>query len=565
MGTLLNHFEHAHLETLDPPVWQGELSLKFKGGALTSQAHTKMMNRRCELLLRDAEMLQVIMHSFGETDLLDKMPAVKNVPVWDVQGHIKSKQSNLTARALDRAWKLLLLNQSHDIISGSSIHWVYEDCRIDYLNIEAIALAVRNKAMKKLSRLIETNGLTDPIVVFNSLAQTRHEVVELPAGDLAMVTVPQCGYTVIPAKSEGKLPSGITAVTVDHTEDGYSIFNGLLTLEVDHSGLITSLYDVENSREVVAENSVANLFQLHKDYPNSQDAGEMDFFYNESLENLSDHGIVSIVQQTDLRVVIHVSRAFGQSQIEQDIIIDANSRRIDFKTEVDWQERDRLLKVSFPVDVSSYRASYETQYGHVERSTHDNTSWDVANFEVPAQKWADLSESGYGVALLNDCKYGYDIKGSNMRLTLLRATGAPDPEADRGVHQFTYSLLPHLGSLQEGGVIEQAYALNIPLVLQETDEHVGDLPSEQSFFAVNKPGVFIEAIKKAERTDDTVVRIYEAYQSRGEVSLTSSIHRESSVSELDLMENKISEISANSGEVTMNIKPFEIKTIQFNS
>lgn len=564
IGTVLDFFEHAHLDNLDPPVWKGELYLDLHGGSLTSQAYTKMMNRRCELLLRDAEMLQVIMQALGETDLLDKMPATKNVPIWDVQGHIKAKQSNLTARALDRAWKLLLLNQSHHIIPGSSIHWVYEDCRIDYSNIEAIALAVRNTAMKKLSGLIETKGLTDPVVIFNSLAQIRHEVVELPEGDLAMVTVPQCGYVVIPAKSEGILPEGLTAVNVESTEDGVTIYNGLITLKIDHSGLITSLYDVENSREIIAEYSVANLFQLHKDYPNSQNAHDVDLFYNESVENLSDHGIVSIGQDTDLRVVIHVSRAFGQSQIEQDIVIDAGSCRIDFKTEVDWQERARLLKVSFPVDVSSYRASYETQYGHVERSTHDNTSWDVANFEVPAQKWADLSESDYGVALLNDCKYGYDIKANEMRLTLLKAGNAPDPEADRGVHRFTYSLLPHRGSLQDGGVIEQAYALNVPLVLQQTDEHVGDLPPVQSFFSVNRPGVFIEAVKKAERTDDAVVRVYEAYQSRGEVSIISSLHRESTAAELDLMENKLSEISANNGEVTMNIKPFEIKTIQFN-
>ncbi|MFT5905572.1 MAG: alpha-mannosidase [Cryomorphaceae bacterium] len=565
MGTLLDFFEHALLDVTEPPVWKGELHLEIHGGELTSQAYAKMMNRRCELLLRDAEMLQVIMQELGENDLLGRMPATKNVPVWDFQGHIKAKQSNLTARALDRAWKLLLLNQSHHVISGSSIHWVYEDCRIDYSNIEAIALAVRNLAMKKLSDMIETKGLEDPVVIFNSLAQIRHEVVELPAGDLALVTVPQCGYAVIPAKTEEILPEGLTAVTVESTEDGYSIYNGLITLEVNHSGLITSLYDVENSREIIADYSVANLFQLHQDYPNSQNAGDVDFFYNESVENLSDHGIASIAQDTDLRVVIHVSRAFGQSQIEQDIVIDAGSRRIDFKTEVDWQERNRLLKVSFPVAISSYRASFETQYGHVERSTHDNTSWDAAKFEVPAHKWADLSESGYGVALLNDCKYGYDIKGSNMRLTLLKAASAPDPEADRGVHQFTYSLLPHLGSLQEGGVIEQAYALNVPLVLQQTDEHVGDLPPEQSFFAVNRPGVFIEAVKKAERTDDAVVRVYDGYQSRGEVSIISSLHCESTVSELDLMENKLHDISSNNGEVTLKIKPFEIRTIQFNS
>ncbi len=485
--------------------------------------------------------------------------------MWDFQGSIKSKQGNLTARALDRAWKLLLLNQSHHIISGSSIHWVYEDCRVDYSNIETIALAVRNAAMKKLSGMIDTKGLADPVVLFNSLAQVRHEVVELPSGDLAFATVPQCGYAVISADSGGHLPEDSIVVNMDHTEEGYTVYNGIISMKIDHSGLITSLYDVENSREIIAEYSVANLFQLHKDYPNRAGSRDVGYFYNESVENLTDHGVVSIIQHTDLRVVIHVSRAFGQSQIEQDIVIDAGSRRVDFKTEVDWQERDRLLKVSFPVAVTSDRASYETQYGHVERPTHENTSQDAAMFEVPAHKWADLSESDFGVALLNNCKYGYDIKGNNMRLTLLKASNAPDSEADRGVHQFTYSLLPHRGTLQEGKVIEQAYALNVPLVSQQTNEHTGDLASEQSFFAVSRSGVFVEAVKKAERTDDAVIRVYEAYQSRGEVSITSSLHRDAAVSELDLMENITGDILANNGELTLHIKPFEIRTIQFNS
>ena len=568
IGTLLDFFEHALLDTSEPPVWRGEIHQGQNGGAFTSQAFTKMMNRRCEFLLRDAEMLQVIMNQLGEIDLLTKMPAIDKVPLWDVQGNIKAKQGNLTARALDRAWKLLLLNQSHHIISGSSIHWVYEDCRIDYANIEAIALAVRNTAMKKLSDLVATNDLTDPVVIFNSLAQIRHEVVDLPSGELALVTVPQCGYTVISSDSKGNLPEGYAAVKVESTDEGFTIFNGLITLEINHSGLITSLYDVENSREVLADYSVANVFQLHKDYPNSRSAGDLDFFYNETVENLTDHGIVNIVHQSSLRAVIHVSRAFGQSQIEQDIVINAGSRRVDFKTEVDWQERDRLLKVCFPVNVMSHRASYETQFGHVERSTHENTAQDVAQFEVPAQKWADLSEADYGVALMNDCKYGYDIKGNNMRLTLLKSATSPDPEADRGVHQFTYSIFPHRGSLQDGGVIEEAYALNVPLLLQKTDKHDGTLPLEKSFFSVNRAGVFIEAVKLAERSvdaGDTIIRLYEAYQSRGEVSIISSLHRESSAAEMDLLENKMNDIGAENGEVIIKIKPFEIRTIQFNA
>ena len=231
---------------------------------------------------------------------------------------------------------------------------------------------------------------------------------------------------------------------------------------------------------------------------------------------------------------------------------------------MDWQERDRLLKVAFPVDVSSYRASYEIQYGHVERSTHDNTSWDVAKFEVPAHKWADLSESDYGVALLNDCKYAYDIDGCVMRLTLLKAANAPDPVADQGVHHFTYSIFPHEGSLQEGGVIEEAYSLNVPLITQETDQHTGSLSSEKSYFAVDRPGVFIEAVKKAEKTDDVIMRFYEGYQSRGTVNISTNLGENKTISEVDMLERNPTPLDSKNGATEMKIKPFEIKTIQIS-
>lgn len=563
MGTVSHFCEQAKVNAVDPPVWQGELYVESHRGSYTSQAYVKMMNRRCELLLRDAEMLQVIMQALGEDDLLDKMPAVENVPMWDVQGHIKAKKSNLTARALDRAWKLLLLNQGYDILPGSSIHWVYEDSRIDYSNIETIALAVRDAGMKKLCDVVDTSDLAEPVVVFNSLSHVRYEVVEIDEGKLAMVTAPQCGYTVISQDAIGTLADGVAAVTVECSDVGYIIQNGMILLEIDHNGLIARFFDLENYREVLVADSVGNLFQLHKDFPNKWNALDIDSFYKDNVEGLDGHGVVSITMNTDLRVVVHVSRAFGDSQIEQDIIIDAGSRRVDFKTEVDWQERNKLLKVSFPVDISSSRASYDVQYGHVERATHTNSPWGVEKFEVPAQKWADLSEADYGVALLNNSKYGYNIQGNNLRLTLLKAANAPDPKADRGVHQFTYSLLPHRSTLQAGEVIEQAYALNVPLVLQKTDPHAGELPQVKSFFSVNKPGVVIEAVKRAERTNAAVVRIYEAYQTRGEVSLTSSIHTEASASEVDMMEDALSEVESYGGEVTINIKPFEIKTIQF--
>ncbi len=564
IGTVVDFFEKAKVDAIDLPLWKGELYLELHRGTLTSQAYTKMMNRRCEFLLRDAEMLQVIASSLGVDELLGALPAEENVPVWDIEGCISEKSNNLTKRALDRAWKTLLLNQFHDIIPGSSIHWVYGDCKIDYANVEEAALAVREAGLDVLAQKVSTLGVEQPVLVFNSLAQERAEVVELPSGELGFVNTPQCGYSVVSDLGEN-LTDNLQAVSVCEEAGVISVTNGLMKFEVNELGLITSLLDIENDREVLLEGEHANLFQLHKDYPNRWNAWDVDFFYKETVENLTQGATVAVVHASDLRCVVHVTRRFGKnggSIIEQDIVMNAGSRRVDFVTEVDWQESDRLLKVAFPVDVKSYRASYEIQYGHVERSTHDNTSWDVAKFEVPAHKWADLSESDYGVALLNNCKYAYDIDGSVMRLTLLKAGNAPDPEADRGVHHFTYSIFPHSGSLQDGGVIEEAYALNVPLVCHSTDEHDGELEQKKSFFSVDKPGVYIEAIKQAEKSDDTIVRIYEGHQTRGVVNVcVGQLYEE--VSEVNMLECAPVGLELSEGKIELQITPFEIKTLSF--
>jgi alpha-mannosidase len=198
----------------------------------------------------------------------------------------------------------------------------------------------------------------------------------------------------------------------------------------------------------------------------------------------------------------------------------AGSPRIDFSTEVEWRESQKLLKVAFPLNIYAHKATYEIQFGHLERANHVNTSWEMGKFEVCAQKWADLSEAGYGVALLNDCKYGHDIQGNVMRLSLLRAPNSPDPLADRGRHQFTYALFPHLGDLREGRVVEQAYALNMPLIVREMSPANGSLPPSHSFFLVDRPGVVVEAVKVAEDGRAIIVRLYESEGGRGPLTVT---------------------------------------------
>jgi alpha-mannosidase len=288
----------------------------------------------------------------------------------------------------------------------------------------------------------------------------------------------------------------------------------------------------------------------------------VDVFHKEKYQVLNEVEKVELIKSGPLRASVKVARHFGQSRIEQQIVLCADSARIDFPTEVDWQENQKFLKVAFPVAIRAMNATYEIQYGHLERPTHTNTSWDLARFEVCAQKWADLSETGYGVALLNDCKYGHDIHGDVMTLSLLRAPVSPDPLADRGHHQFVYALLPHAGNFKEGRVIEEAYALNVPLVVKELKPKAGSLPATHSFFRLDRANVIIEAIKVAEDGDGLVVRLYETSGARGPVTLTTSLPLRK-VWMADLLENNLKSLPFAKGRVRLDLQPFEIVTLKF--
>ena len=299
-----------------------------------------------------------------------------------------------------------------------------------------------------------------------------------------------------------------------------SLENDHLRLELDDHGLVSSLYDKSAGRQVLAPEARGNRFQLHPDYPNFYDAWDIDRFALDRSVDLDGVDSVEVVEPGPLRAGIRIIRSFGDSVLTQVIRLDAGSCAVEFDTEVEWHETNRLLKVAFPVDVRSLRATYEIQYGHVERPTHANTSWDVARFEVCAHKWADLSEPGYGVALLNDSKYGYDIAGNVIRLSLLRATTWPDPEADRGHHHFVYRLLPHVGDLRQAGVIDAGYDLNVPIRTVTTSAHRGPLEPDGSLLSVDAPHVVVEAVKRpGEHPGGLVVRLYDAWGRRGPVTL----------------------------------------------
>jgi len=373
---------------------------------------------------------------------------------------------------------------------------------------------------------------------------------------LVPVAVPAGGYQVVDlVTGPSAQPAGV------HVGPGW-LENSLLRVELDDRGLLCSITDKVARREVLAPGTRGNLLQLHPDYPNFYDAWDIDRFTFDQAVDIDQVESVETVESGPLRAGVRLVRRFGDSVITQVIRLEADSRLIRFDTEVEWQETNRLLKVAFPVAVRSLRATYEIQYGHVERPTHDNTSWDTARFEVCAHKWADLSEPGYGVALLNEAKYGYDISANVLRLSLLRSSTWPDPVADRGHHAFTYGLLPHPGDLREAGVIDAGYDLNVPLETVATTPHQGTAPPSASLVWVDADHVVVEVVKLAEDgSGSLIVRLYEAWGRRGPVTLTVPGPL-GGAAVCDLLERELADLPVDGDSIALELAPFEIATLR---
>ncbi|RYD31761.1 MAG: alpha-mannosidase, partial [Verrucomicrobiaceae bacterium] len=430
--------------------------------------------------------------------------------------HGPAKEGSTTAKALDRAWKLVLLNQFHDILPGSSIGRVYQDSRRDYEVIERIALTVRGAA---LERLVAGGGgghghsgadnqpqeeKSGHWTVFNTLAQERTEIITLPDGTHRPVTVPSCGYAVVEAGA-GTAPSPAEEITLTENAGAWILANALLRLELAADGTLTSVRDLgAGGREVLS--GPGNELHLLRDYPNRWNAWDIEASAMEDFEVVGRGAEIRVLESGPLLAALEIVRSFGASRVTQRLVLRAGSRRVDFETTVDWRERHRVLKVSFPLAVRTDHAVCEIQNGHVSRAVHRNTSWDAARFEIPVQQWISLNESGYGVALLNNGIFGCDVEHSRVRLTLLKAGSAPDPDADRGVHSRLFSLFPHPGTPQSGGVAAEAMALNVPL-LAVPGAISG--PTAQSWLSFDHPGVRVDAFKRAEDGQGVVLRIHE--------------------------------------------------------
>lgn len=501
------------------PRWVGELYLEFHRGTYTSVAKNKKNNRKSEFAAYTAEQLSVI------SGILN--------------GNAYPK------RELDECWKLILLNQFHDIIPGSSIKEVYIDSDLQYAHIQK-KLGEITEA--QLSHIADGIDREKGIVVYNPNSFVMSSNVFYNGKCCYADNVPPMGwrcFKTLPAEN-----------TIKVTKK--SIESNFYKIVFDDHLNIVSLFDKENNREIIKKSCAGNSLEAFEDLPYQFDNWELSPYYKQKKWLITDVSEVMPIND-GVRAGLYIKRSFLNSITEQKIYVYENSRRIDFETEIDWKEKHIVLKAAFPFNIHSDVADYETQFGYIQRSTHENTSYDAAKFEVCAHKYADISEDDYGVAILNDCKYGYNTEGSTMKLTLLKCGTDPNPDADREKHSFKYCIYPHAGNHKNGGVIQAGYEFNNPLTAFKANGD-GKIDERFSLISCNKENIIIETVKRAENTDDIVIRAYEAYNRRNDVTFTFGFKvREAYL--CDMLENKVVKLPVFDNSVDVEISNFEIVTI----
>ena len=474
-------------------------------------------------------------------------------------------------KELDQCWKTLLLNQFHDIIPGSSISEVYEQTEKDHT---CILERCRQLLINNAKNLFKKEK--DALLLVNTLSSSYEKCIELPASWLDHCVTDENGEIIKVQKEKDKLIASVNLPGNSFTtlykgqkkkekdcfisgkdENSLVLENDLIRYEFTMDGTSKSAFDKEEKRELLS--APGNILSLYHDHPNSYEAWDIDLYYPQELVEVLKAKQVRKITGGKLRSILELTFATENSVINQKVILEFNSKRLDFVTEVDWHEARKMLRTSFPVDILANEAQYDIQYGFVKRSTADNTSWDIARFEACGHKYADLSSDRYGVALLNDCKYGYKIKGNVLDLALLRSPKSPDFEADQGKQFFTYCFYPHKGNAVNSSVMQESAAVNREPVQFEGYARGGKLPLCK--IRSENGGVSLEVLKKAEKEDALVIRVAET---KGEHSAGELVFSSEDFLELEttsLMEwEKGEKIPVIKGKATLSLAPFEIST-----
>ena len=514
IGSAESFFRQAEQDYPSLPVWVGEMYLELHRGTYTSQARTKKGNRRSEHLLREAEL-------------------------WCATAAVRTDGAYAyPAAELKRLWRLVLLQQFHDILPGSSIAWVHQDAERNYQAIEAGLEALIGQAASAVL------GTGEREFLLNAAPHARDGVPALAAAEPAIHT---------------------EAVSATAEAGGYVLDNGVIRAVLDGNGLLTSLQDYASGREAIAPDQYGNLLELHRDTPNEWDAWDIDEFYRRNVTALTSAESVRLEGGGGAAVVV-VERQAGASAVTQRIALEPGSPSLSITTSVDWQEREKLLKLGFALDVRADRSAAETQFGHVFRPTHTNTSWEAAKFEICAHRWIHVAEPGYGVAVSNASTYGHDVARNiresdggtttTVRLSLLRAPKFPDPEADRGLHDLTVTIRPGAGIAE---AVQEGYRTNLaPRMVR------GAAPVEP-LFSVTNPALVIEAVKLAEDgSGDVVVRLYESLGQRSAGRITANFAA-AAVRAVDLLERDAQApgVEAGAGAAALQLRPFQLVTLRF--
>lgn len=570
------------------PEWRGELYLEYHRGTFTTQAWTKRNNRKLELFLRNAEITSVLASFHGFSYPLEK---------------------------LRESWQKVLTNQFHDILPGTSIGKVYQDCIKIYGEVAEDLDIVINQAQ---SFLVRNESDLKMVTAWNTLGQPRRDLISislnpndknmenkigdyflnqtslrLEPGDEIRVfdekgeqLVSQTGENKVifspgevgPLKGRTFVLEKITELSGRENEnsarlnfspvkakkmtgeDGleYLLSNDFIEVILDNKGRLQSFYHKKLNRELILENEPANKLILAEDLPRQWDAWDIERYYREKAEEILVSAQIEIAAAGPLEARIKVEKEFGESSsLSQEIVLRYNSSRLDFNTKVNWQESHSLLKVGFPFAIHTNQALYEIQGGYITRPNHENTSWDKAKFEVCAQRWGALKETNFGAVLLNDCKYGYEALNNELRLTLFKAPAGPDPTADRGVHVFTYSLLAFNGDLVESQVTEMAQRLNCSYLLSEGES----ISTSSSFLEIDKKGIELLTVKQAEDDQSVVIRLNECYGRRISTTLKFS-QKISEILKVNMIEEEISVLGHNIDRIQVVFKPFSIITLK---
>ena len=550
------------------PTWKSEMYFEYHRGVMTTQAMHKKNMRESEMQVIDAEKYASLAWLEG-----------KSYPT----------------ERLNDAWKKVTFNNFHDLAAGSGIGIIYKDAQKDYDQVRWSTNEISQNSLKLLASEVDTRVAAGvPVMIFNPLAWERPgEItldVQMPARGTNGITVldgnnhvvpsqvvnndektnsyqvlvaapaiPSLGYTVMHA-----VP-GTRSYASDLKAAGTTIENASLKVVVDkQNGCITSIYDKKARFEAIAPGACGNQLQTFKDLPKDYDAWNIDPGTLDQFTAIDKADSVELVEKGPLHAVVRVTRNWQSSKFVQDITLAAGSDVVDIVNDIDWHETHVLLKAAFPLSATSEKATYEIPYGTIDRATTRNNSWEKAQFEVPALRWADLGDGKHGLSLLNESKYGYDDKDNVLRISLLRSPTWPDAEADRGHHHFRYAVYPHAGDWRQAGSVRRGYDYNYRLQGMQVESHPGSLPAQYSYASVPQENVVLTAMKKAEDEDGLIFRVYESAGKGGDVELHVP-KGATGATVTNLMEKAEGPALNVTGDmVKATIKPYEILTIQVN-